>query len=76
MRKQSGWPTLLKVGLPVLVSLAVAIAYLVFTEALTGLSLIAVFLIDIPKPGLLRVRRHGFGPVASRLAGDKKTRSA
>lgn len=44
-RKQPEWSQLLKVGLPVLASLAIAIAYLATTGALAGLSLLAAFLI-------------------------------
>ncbi|MFF5791144.1 hypothetical protein ACFY5D_03755 [Paeniglutamicibacter sp. NPDC012692] len=44
-RKQPEWSKLLKVGLPVAASLVIAVAYLVATEALAGLSFLAAFLI-------------------------------
>jgi hypothetical protein len=44
-RKQPEWSKLLRVGLPVLVSLAIAVAYLLLTGALAGLTFLAAFLI-------------------------------
>lgn len=44
-RKTPNWSTLLKVGMPVLVSLIIAIAYLVASGGLAGLSLLEAFLI-------------------------------
>lgn len=44
-RKQPGWPTLIKVGLPVLVSLLIAIGYLMASGALAEQQLLPAFLI-------------------------------
>ncbi|GAA3705132.1 hypothetical protein GCM10023081_46600 [Arthrobacter ginkgonis] len=44
-RKDPSWPTLLKVGLPIAASLAIAVAYLYFTGGLAGVNLLAAFLI-------------------------------
>lgn len=44
-RKQPEWSRLLKVGLPVLASLVIAVAYLVASSALAGLNLLEAFLI-------------------------------
>ncbi len=44
-RKQPGWSTLLRVGLPVLVSLVIAVGYLMASGALAEQQLLPAFLI-------------------------------
>lgn len=43
-RKTRDWPRTLKVALPIVISLAIAVVYSIVTEALTGMGLLAAFL--------------------------------